>query len=48
MYPGMKINDLTKLIAEKWNQITDEEKRPYFNQALEARENYENEKNKLI
>ncbi|MBJ7297878.1 MAG: hypothetical protein JHC73_16550 [Dolichospermum sp.] len=33
-YPGMPVNHYAKLIGEKWRNLTDEEKKPWFEAAV--------------
>ena len=44
----MKTGEITKAIAQKWNNLSDQDKQPFLNQSNQDRERYEKEMKEMV
>ena len=42
--PDLKITDVSRLLGDEWNHLTEEEKQPYLQQAAKDRDRYNEER----
>lgn len=42
-HPGVKISEITSMIADEWNVLAIDQKMPYISEALENKEKYNQE-----
>lgn len=40
-YPGMPVNHYAKLIGEKWRNLTEDEKKPWYEAAAQSQKTYQ-------